>query len=270
MRTIFTSLLFLLAFNTGHAADWPKGKISDWNGYHRLDFKLPGDGANCILVTPKKFAEGTPWIWRARFWGHQPALDLMLLEKGFHVAYCEVGGLFGAPSAVKRWDAFYAFAIKQGLSKKPVLEGMSRGGLIITNWASANPNKVAAIYGDNPVCNFNSWPGGKNGKFSKGDWRKCLQAYGIKVEAAAAHPQPLSPETLKPLAAKKVPIALVLGLADKVVPVAENGEVLARNYQAAGGPVRVWRKPGLGHHPHGLHPPDELAAFLLKAARGDF
>lgn len=194
----------------------------------------------------------------------------MLLEKGFHVAYCEVGGLFGAPAAVKRWDAFYALAIKQGLSSKPILEGMSRGGLIIVNWASANPDKVAAIYGDNPVCNFNSWPGGKNGKLSKGDWQRCLQVYGIKAEAAATHRQPLSPATLKPLADKKVPIALVLGLADKVVPVAENGELLAKNYQAAGGPVRVWRKPGLGHHPHGLHPPDELAAFLLAAVKGEF
>ena len=38
---------------------------------------------------------------------------------------------------------------------------MSRGGLIIYNWATANPKKVACIYGDAPVCDFKSWPGGK-------------------------------------------------------------------------------------------------------------
>ena len=33
-------------------------------------------------------------------------------------------------------------------AKEAVLEGMSRGGLIIYNWAIANPDKVAAIYAD--------------------------------------------------------------------------------------------------------------------------
>ena len=251
-------------------AAWPSGRSSEWHGYPRRDFVLPGDGARCIVVSPKSPAEGAPWIWRARFWGHQPALDLQLLAKGFHLAYCDVGGLFGAPAAVERWNKFHSLAVKEGLSTRPVLEGMSRGGLIIINWASANPDKVSAIYGDNPVCNFNSWPGGRNGKFSKGDWSRCLKAYGISAEAARAHRQPLSPETLKPLAGGNIPIALVLGAADKVVPPGENGELLARHYQALGGPVKVWRKPGKGHHPHGLDPPDELAAWILQAVRGDF
>ena len=29
----------------------------------------------------------------------------------------------------------------------------------------------------------------------------------------------------------------------------------------------LWRKPGKGHHPHGLQPPDELAAYLLAAVK---
>ncbi len=263
-------LIAFLSFTTIAAAAWPSGKRSAWHGYERIDFSLPGDGARCILVKPKTPAKGNPWIWRARFWGHQPALDLQLLGKGFHLTYCEVGGLFGAPRAVERWNKFHALAVQQGLSSRPVLEGMSRGGLIIVNWASANPDKVTAIYGDNPVCNFNSWPGGKNGKFSKKDWQRCLKAYGLSAAAATDHPQPLSPATLKPLAEKKVPIALVLGLADMVVPAGENGEALARNYESLGGPLKIWRKPGKGHHPHGLHPPDELTAWLLQATEKDF
>ncbi len=263
-------LIAFLSFTTIATAAWPSGKRSAWHGYERIDFSLPGDGARCILVKPKTPAKGNPWIWRARFWGHQPALDLQLLGKGFHLTYCEVGGLFGAPRAVERWNKFHALAVQQGLSSRPVLEGMSRGGLIIVNWASANPDKVTAIYGDNPVCNFNSWPGGKNGKLSKKDWQRCLKAYGLSAAAATDHPQPLSPATLKPLAEKKVPIALVLGLADMVVPAGENGEALARNYESLGGPLKIWRKPGKGHHPHGLHPPDELTAWLLQATEKDF
>ena len=157
---------------------------------------------------------------------------------------------------------------QEGLSERPVLEGMSRGGLIVVNWAAANPTQVAAVYGDNPVCDFNSWPGGRNGKLSQRDWDRCLKVYGITAEEAATHRQPCSAETLAPLAKAGVPIALVLGMADEVVPPAENGERLAAVYRKQGGPVKVWRKPGQGHHPHGLHPPDELVAFLVKAVTG--
>ncbi len=241
-----------------------KTKPSEWQGFKRLDFALPADGAKCIVVAPKEAAEGKPWIWRARFFGHQPALDVGLLERGWHVCYCDVGGLFGAPKAVARWDKFHAFATGElGLSGKPVLEGMSRGGLIIFNWASANPDKVRAIYGDNPVCNFLSWPGGMNGKRSAGDWKKCLVAYGIDEASAPDALQPRDHSTLKPIADKKTPVFLVLGEADKVVPVAENADPLATTYEKLGGPVKVWRKPGLGHHPHGLNPVEPLLEAIL-------
>ncbi len=75
-----------------------EGKKSQWKGYDRVDFTCAGQRA--WVVAPKKAAEGRPWIWRARFFGHQPQADIALLEKGFHLAYVDVGGLFGAPAAV--------------------------------------------------------------------------------------------------------------------------------------------------------------------------
>ena len=33
---------------------------------------------------------------------------------------------------------------------KPILEGMSRGGLIVFNWAKQNPDKITAIYTPGP------------------------------------------------------------------------------------------------------------------------
>jgi pimeloyl-ACP methyl ester carboxylesterase len=242
-------------------------KVSEWQGHARADFALPDDGAKCSVIAPKKAAEGSPWIWRARFFGHQPALDVGLLKAGWHVCYCDISNLYGSPKAVARWDKFHALATtKLGLAPKPVLEGMSRGGLIIFNWASANPDKVRAIYGDNPVCNFVSWPGGKNGKRSDGDWKRCLAAYGIDEADAATTRQPRDEATLKPIAAAKIPVFLVLGEADKVVPVAENADPLAATYKNLGGPVRVWRKPGLGHHPHGLDPVAPLLEAILASA----
>ena len=129
------------------------GKKSAWHGYDRYDF--PIDGRACIVVVPKTAAEGKPWIWRARFFGHEPQTDLALLAKGFHVVTMDVAGLFGSPKAVAHWDAFYKYLTeKHGFAGKPALEGMSRGGLIIFNWAAANPDKTACIYADAPVCDF--------------------------------------------------------------------------------------------------------------------
>ena len=109
------------------------GEKSEWHGYTQYTFQV--DGRTCYVVLPKAPAPGNPWIWRARFWGHEPQTDLSLLEKGFHAVYCDVAGLFGSPQAVGHWDAFYRFLTEQlHFAPKPALEGMSRGGLIIYNW----------------------------------------------------------------------------------------------------------------------------------------
>lgn len=241
-------------------------KAGDFHGFDRFDFQLPGVERRATLVLPDEAAEGRPWIWRARFFGHQPALDIQLLERGWHLAYVDVANLYGGPEAMKVWDAFYAFATGQlGLSARPVLEGMSRGGLPIFHWASIHPDRVAAVYGDNPVCDFRTWPGGQDGgSRSERDWQRLLVAWDLDEEAARKHPQVV--DGLEPLAAARVPVALVVGTADKVVPAAANAEPVAERYAELGGPVKVWRKEGSGHHPHGLHPPDELRRFLMKAA----
>lgn len=242
----------------------PKG--TDFHGYDRMDFALPGSEVACTVVAPQQAAAGRPWIWRARFFGHQPELDLELLDRGYHLAYCDVANLYGAAAAMERWDSFYTFATqKLNLGAKPILEGMSRGGLPILRWASRHPDRVGAIYGDNPVCDFRSWPGGNPGKRSEGDWARLLLAYGMSDAEAATHSQALDVEVLRPLVEAGVPLALVLGSADPVVPPVANGELLAARYAELGGTVALWRKPDAGHHPHGLAPPAPLRRFLTQS-----
>ena len=264
MRNWLVLFLVALAFSPvlGQTADFP-GKKSTWHNYARYDFKI-GD-ADCLVVKPRKTAKGKPWVWRARFWGHEPQTDLALLAKGWHVVYCEVGGLFGSPKAIERWDRFYEFLITQHeFSKKAALEGMSRGGLIIYNWASNNPTKVTAIYGDAPVCDFKSWPGGKGkSKGSPGSWKQCLASYGFtESQALAFRGNPI--DRLEPLAKAGIPILHIVGDADSVVPIAENSNIIEKRYRALGGTIKVIHKKGIGHHPHSLKDPKPIVQFFLK------
>ena len=239
------------------------GKKSTFHGYELVDFKL-GKVA-CKVVIPKKIADGKPWVWRARFWGHEPQFDLAMLERGYHVVYCDVGNLFGSPEAVKRWNECYNYLRFEHLfADRVVLEGMSRGGLIIYNWAAANPDKVAAIYGDAPVMDFKSWPGGKGAsKGAASAWKTCLKAYGMsEAEALAYKGNPI--DNLVPLAKAGIPIIHVVGDVDKVVPVAENTAIAEARYKELGGVFEVIHKKDVGHHPHCLKDPQPIVDFILR------
>ncbi len=144
---------------------------------------------------------------------------------------------------------------------------MSRGGLIIFNWAKQNPEKVAAIYADAPVCDFKSWPLAPN-KNTPGDAAQCLKAYNLTAEQAAVYAdQPF--DNLEPLAKQKVPVLSVCGAADSVVPMVENTVILADRYRKLGGPIRVIAKHDCEHHPHSLKDPSVIANFLKANSIGE-
>ncbi len=244
----------------------PEGAAS-WHGYTRRDSDL--QGRRLIVVEPDQPAEGRPWIWRARFFGHEPQTDVALLSQGFHLVYVDVADLYGNAEAIAAWDACYNHVTKSlGLSPKPALECMSRGGLIAYRWAARHPERVACIYADAPVCDIKSWPGGKGtGKGHQGSWRRCLEAHGV-TETAAMQWRENPIDVLAPIAEARVPLLHVVGADDEVVPVAENTTVLARRYRALGGRIRVISKPGIGHHPHSLVDPSAIVEFIQRHTTG--
>ncbi|MEN9574547.1 MAG: hypothetical protein RL514_2402 [Verrucomicrobiota bacterium] len=249
------------------ASDAPfPGKKSVWNGYDRYDFSV--DGKNLLVVVPKQAAPGKPWVWHGEFFGHKPAPDIALLGRGFHIVYLSVPNMLGCPDAVAHWDKCYAeLTGKFGFAKQAALVGLSRGGLYCYNWASANPDKVACIYGDAPVCDFKSWPGGKGkGKGSKGDWALVLKVFKFADEAAALAYRGNPVDSLAPLAKAKVPLLHVFGDADDVVPWEENTGLIAERYKALGGDITLIRKPGVGHHPHGLEDSGPIVEFIARHA----
>ena len=242
------------------------GTESEWNGFRRFDFEIAGKPV--LVVVPKAAAEGRPWVWHGEFFGHKPAPDIELLKRGFHIVYVRVPDMLGAPGAVEDWNRCYQqLTEKHGLAKKVALVGLSRGGLYCYNWAAANPDKVACIYGDAPVCDFKSWPGGKGkGKGSPRDWKLVLERYGFADDAAALASKQNPVDNLAPLAAAKVPLLHVYGDADDVVPWDENTGVIAERYRQLGGSITLIAKPGVGHHPHGLDDPTPIVKFIAQHA----
>lgn len=230
---------------------------------HEFDFK----GHAAKIVYPDKPHEQRYWIWRARFWGHEPQLDRALLESGFHLAFVDVADLYGSPQAVELWNRFYSYIIEiYDLNPRVVLEGMSRGGLIIYNWAVQNTDKVFCLYADAPVCDIKSLPGGLfSGPGSPQDWQKCLAAYGVDEESVLKVEMPI--QSCVTIARAGIPVIHVCGQADELVPVVENTEPLAKNFKNAGGHIKIILKPGVGHHPHSLKDPMVIQDFIMSAIK---
>ncbi|MDQ2731392.1 MAG: alpha/beta hydrolase [Armatimonadota bacterium] len=244
------------------------GTTGDYHGFVLHNFTVSGCDAR--VVEPKQPLPGRPWIWRAMFWDAFPSADLALLDKGYYLAYIEVGNTFGASDALKNWDPFYKLLTETyGFAKRPALEGVSRGGLYIYRWAASNPMKVGCLYGDAPVCDMKSWPGGKGkGTGSAGDWAEAIRVYHFRDEAEMMAFKGNPVDILASIAAAKIPIIHVVGDSDIDVPPAENTDIVRERYLKLGGTFVLITKQGCAHHPHGLKDTTQLVNFIMAHTAG--
>ncbi|GAB3908389.1 GDSL-type esterase/lipase family protein [Mucilaginibacter boryungensis] len=241
-------------------------KITSFYGYQCADFKY--NGRNCKIVKPKWSDKNHSWIWRARFWGTEPQVEIALLERGYHIVYCDVAELFGNEKAVSLWNDYYSLLRKAGLAKKGVLEGMSRGGVYVYNWAAENPKKVAFVYADNPVLDLKSWPGGKGkGPGSATNWETFKKDYQITSEEGVASFANSPIDKIKKIVKGKYPMLHVCGDADETVPMEENTLPFEQKVKALGGNITVIHKPNGHHHPHSLPNPTPIVDLILKARK---
>ena len=198
----------------------------------RFGVRDPAKGQRrCIVVAPKQAAPGNPWSWRGCYWDHQPQTEVELLRRGFHVAYISANATL---KPGKEWDAWNAYLTgKHSLSKKPAFIGMSRGGEYAYTWATAHPDKVSCIYGENPI----------------------LRSRLAKT--------PL--DNLAPLAQAGVPLLHVCGSLDPWLN--DQTRVAEKRYQELGGQITVIVQEGEGHYPTAPKTAQPIVDFIVGHAK---
>lgn len=193
---------------------------------------------------------------------HERDMHQQFLDAGVAVAGVDVGEAYGGPEGRKGFDALYReLTEKRGFAKRPCLLGRSRGGLWVSSWAAANPEKVSGIAGIYPVFDLRTYPG----------LAKAAPAHGLSADqlgATLAENNPI--ERVKVLAEKKIPALFIHGDEDKVVPLEPNSAEFARRYgeAGAGDAVTLIVAKGQGHNFwEGFFHCQELIDFAIARAK---
>ena len=230
-----------------------------WQGFRRTKFEF--DGRVAWVVEPSAApAEGHPWTWTMQwaeaFVNRTGVAEL--LKRGFHHVTIDLFDTRMDEKGLRTAAAFQKFLVEElGLAPKANLIGMSWGGFFSTRYAANYPQNVRKIYYDAPLMNFDGFAQAKDigpwaaRRPANGKWTDDLE---MPVNLAAK------------VAAAKIPVLLLYGGADAVVPPAQNCELFIPRFQAAGGEIQVENRTFFGHHPHGLDPDktSRIVEFFLK------
>ena len=236
-----------------------------WYGYRIEEFLFEEHEA--IIAFPKVPACGRLAL-KTEYWNaFADMLEVPLLEKGFHLCYLKNDNRWGSQDNIDRQARFVRFvAEKYGLSERIVPIGMSCGGLIALKFASSYPELTACIYADAPVVNYMSCPCGFGcgEKLSEDGLQEILNALELKdlAELMAYRDMPL--DRIPALLEAKIPLCMVAGDSDIIVPYNENGAFVVRAYRAAGIECEEYIKPGCNHHPHCLDDATPVLDFILR------
>ncbi|MEZ6031473.1 MAG: prolyl oligopeptidase family serine peptidase [Planctomycetaceae bacterium] len=194
-------------------------------------FLIEGCPSFILLPVEEKRRMPQPWIMYAPTLpglpdSHEKWMHEKFLAAGVAVAGIDVGEGYGGPRCQQLMTALYAeLTLKRGFTARPCLLGRSRGGLWVSSWAIANPDKVSGIAGIYPVFDLRTYPG----------LAKAAPAYGMtpeELESSLSQHNPISHVNV--LARAGVPVCIIHGDDDKVVPLKDNSALFADQYAQAG------------------------------------
>ena len=236
---------------------------SRWEGFHKLDFKFQERDA--VLICPDQPEKKRRWAIYSEYFGAFPNTAVALLGRGYHLAYLRNQNRWGMDADQKPKHDFADYLETQfGLAHRCVPIGMSCGGLHAVNFASRYPDLVSVLYLDAPVLNLLSCPMGY-GLASRDEAivRECLDAIGM-TESQLLRYREHPIDRLDVLTNHGIPVFMVYGDSDPIVPYAENGAILEAHYRNRNAEIQVIGKPGCAHHPHGLENPTPIVDFIQK------
>lgn len=239
-------------------------KESLWNGFKRIDFEF--EGMEAILIFPHTPNSGKNWLLKTEYFDAFADFETDMLNRGWHRAYIKNVTRWCLDEDIDRKKRFAEFLTeKYGLNPRCVPVGMSCGGLIGCKFAAKYPGFVQALYLDAPVMNLLSCPAGI-GKAETDFMDEFVAATGMNLSDLINYREnPV--DKMHILLENNIPVMMVYGDCDSVVPYDENGEILEKYYRNNNGNICVIKKENCGHHPHGLDDSTPIAEFIESVCK---
>jgi pimeloyl-ACP methyl ester carboxylesterase len=234
---------------------------SQWYGFKRMDFTF--EGKEAILVFPNKPNKSKTWLLKTEYFDAFQDFERQMIERGWHLAFLKntTRWCIDEDLDLKKKFADYLSA-EYGLCQKCVPVGMSCGGLIATKFAARHPEYVDVLYLDAPVMNFLSCPAGV-GKAENTLMEEFIRDMGMGVSELINYRENAI-DKKHILLENNIPIVMVYGDSDTIVPYEENGAILEKYYRENGGIISTIGKKDCGHHPHGLTDSTPIIEFIDK------
>ncbi len=235
--------------------------METWNGFEKKEFVFEGRKAMVVLAKPENRTDR--WLMKMEYCEAFPAVELAMLRHGWNRAYIENRHRWCDEEDLDLKKRFADHLHQEfGFCKAFVPVGMSCGGMFSVQFAARYPQYVRELYLDAPVLNLLSCPADL-GISQSGLWAEYQSATGMtlsKLICSREHPL----DRIPLLAEHQIPVVLIYGKEDMVVPYEENGALLEAYYKERKLPILAVGKDGCGHHPHGLEDPKPIVSFLLE------
>ncbi len=236
-----------------------------WNNFETDEFIFEGHEASVVI--PENKNTNPVLALKTEYQNAFPETEIEFLNRGHFVAFIENDNRWGTDQDLDRKARFVKFVIeKYGLQEKCIPIGMSCGGLIAIKFAAKYPQLVSCLYIDAPVVNYMSCPCGFGigERLDDENFTEILTALNMKsiseLICYRETPQDKIPDLIK----NKIPIVMVAGDSDTVVPYVENGILIENAYKKASLPIDIFIKKGCNHHPHGLENPAIAVDSILN------
>jgi len=210
-------------------------------------FSVEGRPAFIFWPPADRRHQPQPWVMYAPTLpaypdSHEQWMHQQFLDAGIAVAGIDMDEAYGSPAGTAGLTALHRYlTTERGFAAKPCLLGRSRGGLWVSSWAIAHPQKVAGIIAIYPVFDLRTYPG----------LDQAAPAYRLTAAELAEQLLQYNPiEQAAVLAEHRIPIAIIHGDIDTVVPLGENSQRMADVYRAAGAEdcLHLEVVPGQGHN----------------------